>query len=84
MPGHLERLARHAERVAAGGLLEPEPRTECWACGVAAPRSSWLGKIGWETRPADLLPGQCSLDSKYEAYCPDCFAEWGWPDGVGD
>ena len=86
-PGHLERLARYTER--AGRRLplfedgQPEPEQtvpECWGCGVLAPSATWVVKHGWASRPVTS-----GIDrSKFETYCPACFAEWGWPDGVGD
>jgi hypothetical protein len=52
---------------------------ECWACGVVGPYPApgWAEKSGWATRKI-LLP--CSCLPVSESYCPECFAEWGWPE----
>ena len=87
-PGHSERLARYAERAERrlplfedGPPVPDDGPTECWGCGVKPGRATWLEKIGWASRPAtaaSIFDG-----TKKETYCPDCFAEWGWPDGGG-
>lgn len=47
---------------------------ECWACGVRCPRRTHVRKIGWMQRAFRVVNGY-----ERETYCPDCFAEWGWP-----
>lgn len=49
-------------------------RPVCWACGIPAPKQNHLVTEGWHSR-WERIEGQ----PMKETYCPDCFAEWGWP-----
>lgn len=75
-----ERIDRYARQVEAGrGVFEPPVRdeglTRCWCCGAVPPRRSHVVKYGWEARWL-VLYGAVKVR---EVYCPDCFAEFGWP-----
>ena len=51
----------------------------CWACGVVCtpplgPR--WSERSGgWVSRKTVVM----QTHKETEVYCPQCFAEWGWP-----
>ena len=85
--GQGARVQTHAANVAAGlGVFEPPPlpRTgpepaRCWLCGKSAGRSAHVRKLGWAVRLVRFW-GQYTAD---EVYCPECFAEHGWPECPG-
>lgn len=66
------RLAWHAERVARE--RPPElVRPLCDACGMQAPcGNAGLRNTRWMVRRV--------WPKNRETYCPECFAQWGWPE----
>lgn len=50
-------------------------RPTCWACGKPSLIARYLQKHGWYIRPSGAAGNRF-----FEVYCPECFAEWGWPD----
>jgi hypothetical protein len=51
-------------------------RVRCFACNKLCPigiARNWRELCGWKTREIDY-----SGSSQSEAYCPECFAKWGW------
>jgi len=74
-PEREARIQAHMRRVGRiERLLRSHPqRARCWACG----RSEWAKRLrpgGWAVRAIE------SGKARYlEIYCPDCYAQWGWP-----
>lgn len=57
---------------------KPRPKLQppvCWACGKPSPKHSKISTIGWQVREIRIEHW-----TEREIYCPDCFAEWGWPE----
>jgi hypothetical protein len=83
-PGHEDRMRRLDMRLHFGLSLTGEGHvgylsddgSACWCCGAVPPVSTWVAKHGWHVR--EIMTG---CHRAKEMYCPDCFAEWGWPDG---
>lgn len=73
-----ERIKAHARRVEADPESRGGARAVCWCCGATCPSGSWVDNSGWYCRGINLA-GWCGS----EIYCPECFAEWGWPDAAG-
>jgi hypothetical protein len=48
----------------------------CWGCSRPATRRTHLVKDGWAVREVSLNVGMAPMS---ECYCPECFAEYGWP-----
>lgn len=72
-------IEAHARRVEAEEAAEPATRSpRCWACGAIAPKQSHNVEFGWRSRLVVIEKTWVS-----ENYCPDCFAEWGWPKPLG-
>jgi hypothetical protein len=68
------RLDRLAELHARAEPPHGEGQTECFACGKLV-AGKYAAARGWKLRP--FPPWNFS-----EVYCPDCFAEWGWPEST--
>ena len=68
MERRIEKLTAKYATAAPCGLV-------CWCCGVDAPRPSHVSAVGWAVRTVMLSGGNAR-----ETYCPQCFAEWGWPE----
>ncbi len=64
-------LARYAP---AGGKQRVKRRPpSCWACGKVCPKGTHILRAGWFFR-------ELSNECEREIYCPECFAEYGFPD----
>lgn len=87
-PGHEDRMRRNHLRyifglpITSDGPHDPDhacDMPECWGCGERAPVRTWVEKHGWQSRETLVYSG--AAHKRREIYCPECFAEWGWPDG---